>query len=239
VNLVLLQPTECGHPLPHDDRRVQHVIHVLRRDVGDEFDAGLINGPRGKARLAALDAAGATFTFTATHPAIPADDVTLLLGLCRPQTARDILRDATTLGVTALHFVATEKSEPSYAASSLWRDDEWQRHALAGAEQAFSTQVPAVTAGQTLGALLAPLPPDTVRLALDNYESTMPLAGHALPADRPLALALGPERGWGPRDRAELRAAGFTLVHLGARVLRLETAVVAALTLAKAARGTL
>ena len=41
------------------------------------------------------------------------------------------------------------------------------------------------------------------------------------------------------RDRAALRAAGFTLVHLGPRVLRLETAVIAALTLAKSARGTL
>ncbi len=239
MNLILLQPIECDRPLPRDDRRVQHVLRVLRRDVGDEFDAGLINGPRGKARLTALDATSATFAFTATHPVARADALTLLVGLCRPQTARDILRDATTLGVAALHFVATEKSEPSYAASSLWRDDEWQRHALAGAEQAFSTQVPAVTAGQTLAALLAPLPADTVRLALDNYEATASLAGRSLPADRPLVLALGPERGWGPRDRAELRAAGFTLVHLGARVLRLETAVVSALTLAKAARGTL
>jgi RsmE family RNA methyltransferase len=57
--------------------------------------------------------------------------------------------------------------------------------------------------------------------------------------DKPLVLALGPERGWGPRDREQLRAAGFSLAHLGSRVLRLETAVVAALTLAKAARHTL
>lgn len=239
VNLVLLQPTDCGRPLPRDDRRVQHVLRVLRRDVGDEFDAGLINGPRGKARVTALDATTATFAFTATQPVASADALTLLVGLCRPQTARDILRDATTLGVAALHFVATEKSEPSYAASSLWRDGEWQRHVLAGAEQAFSTHVPSVTAGQPLADQLAALPADPVRLALDNYESTAPLAGRSLPAGCPLVLALGPERGWGPRDRAELRAAGFTLVHLGARVLRLETAVVAALTLAKAARGTL
>jgi RsmE family RNA methyltransferase len=50
-------------------------------------------------------------------------------------------------------------------------------------------------------------------------------------------LALGPERGWGPADRAALRAHGFTLVHLGPRVLRSETAVVAALTLVRAQLG--
>ncbi|WP_415911029.1 16S rRNA (uracil(1498)-N(3))-methyltransferase [Oleiharenicola sp. Vm1] len=60
-----------------------------------------------------------------------------------------------------------------------------------------------------------------------------------LPGDQPLVLALGPERGWGPRDRAQLRATGFAFAHLGARVLRLETAVIAALALAKSARGTL
>ena len=49
-----------------------------------------------------------------------------------------------------------------------------------------------------------------------------------------LVMALGPERGWGPADREALRAAGFTLVHLGTRVLRVETAVVAALAITRA-----
>jgi RsmE family RNA methyltransferase len=50
-------------------------------------------------------------------------------------------------------------------------------------------------------------------------------------------LAIGPERGWGPRDRDGLRAAGFALAHLGPRVLRSETAVVAALAILRADLG--
>lgn len=213
---------------------------VLRRGVGDTFDAGLVDGPRGTATLAALVDDALVLTFAWGPPPPPPDPLTLLLGLPRPQTARDILRDATTLGVAALHFVATEKSEPSYAQSTLWRDGEWRRHLLAGAAQAFATQIPAVTAGEPLATALAALPVGATRLALDNYEATAALRD-ALPvgAATPLVLALGPERGWGARDRAAVRAAGFTLVHLGARVLRLETAVVAALTLAKSTRGTL
>ncbi|HEY1848006.1 MAG TPA: RsmE family RNA methyltransferase, partial [Opitutaceae bacterium] len=49
-----------------------------------------------------------------------------------------------------------------------------------------------------------------------------------------LALAFGPERGWSGAERDLLRARGFTLAHLGTRVLRTETAVVAALAIAKA-----
>ena len=63
------------------------------------------------------------------------------------------------------------------------------------------------------------------------------LSACALAPARPVVLALGPERGWGPADRAALRAHGFTLVHLGPRVLRSETAVVSALTLVRTKLG--
>jgi 16S rRNA (uracil1498-N3)-methyltransferase len=239
VNLVLFTVDEIAAPLPRGDARARHLLEVLRRAPGSEFDAGLVNGPRGKGRIETVrdDALELSFTWNDAPP--PLDSITLLIGLPRPQTARDILRDATTLGVHAIHFVAAEKAEPSYAQSTLWRDGEWRRHALAGAEQAFSTQIPDVTAAHTLASALALLAPDTTRLALDNYEASRALADRGVMRHQALVLALGPERGWGPRDRAELRTAGFELVHMGSRVLRLETAVVVALTLAKAARGTL
>jgi len=239
MNLLLFSPHELGSPLPRNDARARHLIEVLRRSVGDEFDAGVIDGPRGKGRLDAIAADTLTLSFTWSVAPVAADALTLLLGLPRPQTARDILRDATTLGVAALHFVTTEKTEPSYATSSLWRDGEWRRHVLAGAEQSFCTQTPAVHASAPLAATLAALPAGPRRIALDNYEATLALHDCRLDRAQPLVLALGPERGWGAQDRAALRAAGFEFAHLGSRVLRLETAVVVALALAKAARGTL
>lgn len=239
MNLVLFSADEVGRDLPATDPRARHLLGVLRRGVGDEFDAGIVNGPRGKGRIVALGPDALGWNFTAREAPSVADRIHLIVGLSRPQTARDVLRDATTLGVAALHFVATEKSEPSYAQSTLWHTGEWQRQVLAGAAQAFSTQVPDVTFGRPLAATLAALAPGCHRLALDNYEAPRALRACAPADDQPLALALGPERGWGARDRAQLHAAGFTLVHLGERVLRLETAVVAALTLVKSARGTL
>lgn len=212
---------------------------VLRRGPDEEFDAGIVNGPRGKARLEHVTAQELLVSFRAESPAAAPDPLTLLVGLPRPQTARDILRDATTLGVSAILFVATEKNEPSYAQSTLWRDGEWERHALAGAQQAFSTLVPAVTFDLRLDAALAALPSGARRVALDNYEASAAFAALRFAPAEPLVLALGPERGWGAGDRERLRTAGFTLAHLGPRVLRLELAMVAALTLAKAARDTL
>lgn len=239
LNLILFTSDETVRPLSRSDARTGHLLGVLRRQPGDRFDCGLINGPRGTGTLVAIGADTLTLSFAWGEPPAPADAITLVLGLPRPQTARDILRDATTLGVAALHFVSTEKSERSYAQSTLWSTGEWQRHLITGAEQAFDTRVPTVTHGDALANVLTHLPAGSTRFALDNYEAAAPLAKCHIISDTSVVLALGPERGWTAADRTLLREHGFTLVHLGARVLRTETAVVAALTLVKAARGSL
>ena len=155
MNLVLFEPAELDRPLPRGDRRAVHLLDVLRRRAGDTFDAGTVGGPRGKGTVVAIGPGAVTLAFTwDAVPLPPLPSLTLLVGLPRPQTARDILRDATTLGATALHFVRTEKGEPSYATSSLWSSGDWRRYVLAGAEQAFDPRIPTVAQGETLAGLL-------------------------------------------------------------------------------------
>ncbi len=237
MNLILFDPAEISGPLPRRDPRAGHIVDVLRRQPGDTFDVGLINGPRGKATLAAIEAEALTLTFAWGEPSPPPDPLTLIVGLPRPQTARDILRDATTLGVAALHFVRTEKGNPNYAQSTLWSSGEWRRHVLTGAEQAFDTRIPEVRHGATLGETLALLPPDNTRIALDNYEASLPLGDWPMPSEQPLVLALGAERGWSDAERELLRQRCFGLAHLGTRVLRTETAVVASVAIVRAQLG--
>jgi 16S rRNA (uracil1498-N3)-methyltransferase len=236
VNLILFEPAETTAPLPRHDPRAIHIVEVLRRRVGDTFDAGLVNGPLGKGTLATIEANALVLTFC-WNPTLPQplDPITLIIGLPRPQTARDLLRDSAALGVAELHFVTTDKGEPSYARSTLWSSGEWRRHLLAGAQQAFDTRLPAVTHGRTLTEVLA-APSAGSRLALDNYESPTALSQVAAVA-LPVTLALGPERGWSAAECDQLRANGFSLVHLGTRVLRAETAAIAALAIVRSKLG--
>jgi RsmE family RNA methyltransferase len=251
VNLILFELAELSSPLPRSDPRAEHILKILRRRIGDTFDVGLVDGPLGKATLSNISDEAISFAFTWGPLTAPAAPISLLIGLPRPQTARDILRDATTLGVSAIHFIATERSDPNYATATLWTAGEWRRQCLAGAAQAFATRLPVVTHDRSLATALAELPSATdltpsqghthppaattfARLALDNYEATASLSKYHLLEETSIVLALGPERGWGPTDRAALRTHGFTLVDLGARVLRSETAVIAALTLVRA-----
>lgn len=235
VNLILFEAAETTAPLPRTDLRAVHILAVLRREVGGTFDCGLINGPRGKGTLAAIDDTALTlrFAWDTSPPPAPAP-ITLVLGLPRPQTARDILRDATSLGVAAMHFVTTEKGDANYARSTLWSSGEWRRYLVLGAEQAFDTHLPTVTHGQKIQDVITRLPAGAAKLALDNYESPQALSAVTLPAPSPVAVALGPERGWSAAERTLLRASGFTFVHLGSRVLRAETATLAAVTLVRA-----
>lgn len=241
VNIVLFSREELARPLPLADRRARHIIEVLRRRPADEFDAGVLNGERGKARIDTIGEDAIRFTFTATHARQRPDPLALIIGLPRPQTARDMLRDATTLGVESMDFVLTEKSDANYAQSTLWQGGEWRRHAVAGAEQAFDPNLPDIRFGETLRSTLAARNfSSTSCVALDNYAGGERLAIRALRQlqDR-VALAIGPERGWSDVDRALLREGGFEFVHLGPRVLRAETALVAALSIVKSARGSL
>ena len=234
---MLLHPEEIARPLPKEDPRAVHILKVLRRQIGDTFDVGRINGPRGKATLVAINTENLELTYTWSAKPPPADPLTLIIGLPRPQTARKILQEAATLGVAALHFVITERGESSYAQSTLWKSEEWQRHLQAGVAQAFCTRIPEDTHGQTLQTTIATLPADSARIALDNYEGTATLSKCHQAGDTSVAIALGAERGWSPKERDLLRQSGFTIAHLGERVLRLETAVTAAVAIIKAQRG--
>ena len=236
MNIILFEPDELSHPLALTDPRARHILEVLRRRPGDTFDAGVINGPRGKATFveAREDALVLSFEW-ADEPRAAVEDIVLILGMPRPQTARKVLEEATALGVIAMHFVKTERGEPGYATSKLWTTDEWYRHVIAGAQQAFITRLPVVTFTHDLHSLMDVEVKYGTRLALDNYESPRRLG--EVDMATPVLVAVGPERGWSPQERELLRASGFQFVHMGERVLRVETAVVAALSLVRARLG--
>jgi RsmE family RNA methyltransferase len=233
VNLILFEADEIGRPLPLTDRRAIHLLRVLRRSPGDAFDAGIVDGPLGKGRIEAVTAGALTLRFAARAQPPPCDEIHLVIALPRPQTARKILNEAGSLGVASLRFFPAEKGEAGYAASTLWSSGEWRRHLLEGAAHAFDTRLPEVAHDRGLDASCSALSQGGARIALDNYEASGPLRANR--GARPIALAFGPERGWSASERARLRDHGFELAHLGARVLRTETAVVAALALVKAA----
>lgn len=239
MNIILFSPSEVELPLPRRDPRARHIVEVLRREPGGSFDAGLINGPRGKATLRAVTDTGLVLSFEWGAAPPPLAPIHLIVGLPRPQTARDILRECAALGVAAMDFVLTERANPGYAQSSLWAGHEWEDLLVAGAAQAFCTRIPAVRHGRSLTETITALPAGSAGVALDNYEAPGALSRVDFANRTGVVLALGAERGWSPGERNLLRTHGFAFAHLGERVLRTETACISAVTLLKARLGLL
>lgn len=230
MNLILFHPEELHAPLPKSDPRADHILTVLKMEAGQPFDVGLINGPRGKAWWDEADQDTLRLNFDWDNEAPQLYPLDLWVSFCRPQTCRRILQECTSLGVRSIRFFDTDKCEPSYRNSKLWTTGEANRLLIRGAEQAFCTQIPALILGSTLSDTLNDFSSQGTRIAMDNYESTEKLGGRRTLVE-PITLAVGGERGWSNAEREALRNHGFTLVDLGSRVLRTETACIAGLTI--------
>lgn len=229
MNLILFDKpfeTLCIEP---GDPRGLHIRKVLRSEVGTKVFVGFVNAERARADVIALgDDGSVELQVIATEPAPSPLPIQLFIGLPRPHTAKRILFEAASMGVQALHFFEAERGEPSYAQSSLWTTDEWKDRLWLGTEQSFGTHLPEVSIHPDLQTAISHLGNNAARVTLDNYEATAPI-NKAIPSDAESAiLALGPERGWSPSERDTFRKNGWKLAHLGAHVMRAETATTAA-----------
>ncbi len=240
MNLILFEPEELGRELSETDERVRHVFSILRLQPGEAFKAGITGGAMGRARLTFRGRGGWHWEFVEeqAEPQV-LQPLILVTGCPRPPVARRLLKDLCTLGVREMVFCSTDLNEKSYMGSRLWRDGLWKKALREGAMQAGSTVLPRVTQAASLeAALRAALlsaGPGPERMALDNGEGAVSWQkwsreNPARPGGQSI-LAIGPERGWSERERALFDECAFPRLTLGARILRTETACIAAVSL--------
>jgi 16S rRNA (uracil1498-N3)-methyltransferase len=150
-----------------------------------------------------------------------------------------VLQKATELGVAEIWPVVTERTDAA-ARPALrgTRVERWERVASGAAEQCGRAVVPIIADTITLRALLE-LPFDGTRIVLLETRGNVPLPTLVHDAARPLLLLVGPAGGFEPSESDLLRAAGFQPASLGPRILRSETAAVAAVAIAQATWGDL
>lgn len=159
--------------------------------------------------------------------------LTLAVALPKGDTLEWVIEKATELGVSAIQpFSSTH----TLAAPSAARQARWQHIARAAAKQCGRSVVPAVAAPLAFGAVLHL--PGEVRLLFAERDAAHRLADIAPPtAPAGALLVVGPEGGFADAELAAAAAAGFHLVGLGPRILRADTAAIAATALCQARWG--
>lgn len=224
-----------------DEDAAAHVLRVLR--LGPGAPLVLFDGS-GSEYPATIEQAGRRGVLVRAGPAQAGGresplDVTLLQGLARGARMDLVIQKATELGVTRIGVLALERSVVRLEEDGRIdrRLRHWQRVAISACEQCGRTVPPEILPPATLPAALAALPADSVRLLLDpDGEADLPalLAGRG-----PVVLLIGPEGGLTPAERALAVAQGFARLRLGPRILRTETAPLAALSLIQYLAGDL
>jgi 16S rRNA (uracil1498-N3)-methyltransferase len=150
-----------------------------------------------------------------------------------------VVQKATELGVSEIWPVVTFRTDaaarPALRGS---RGERWQKVASGAAEQCGRAVVPHVPPTTTLEGLLA-RPFDGTRILLLETAAHPPLASMRVDLASPVLLLVGPAGGFEAAEVESLRLAGFASASLGPRILRAETAAVAAVAIAQAAWGDL
>jgi len=215
----------------------RHAVTVLRLQVGDTLN--LFNGSGGEysARLVAVskrEARVRLIEFLATERESPVD-ITLALGISAGERMDYSLQKATELGVAAIQPLATERSVVRLAGERAdKRLAHWQHVVTAACEQCGRNRVPAVAPVQKLDAYLAAVD-RSQRLLMLSPDAATPLKTARQSAC--VVLLIGAEGGFAPAEYAAAQASGFEPVRLGPRILRTETAPVAALAVLQALWG--
>lgn len=243
-----MRVTRCHieHPLALDqtlslpEEAANHLVRVMRLREGD--GCVLFNGD-GHDYRATLVLVGKRDAQVRIDAVVAVDNesplrITLLQGIARGEKMDLILQKATELGVAAIVPVNAERTEVKLdAARAEKRLAHWTSVVVAACGQSGRARVPTVAAPASLLEAARQMPVEALKLTLD------PLGEHRLstlpPAPGGVVIAIGPEGGWSPRDRQALGEAGFQGLQLGPRILRTETAGLAAIAAVQARLGDL
>ena len=216
-----------------------HLLRVLRLQVGDACVLFNGDGHDYDARISVIGKRDARAQITAARRIDNESPlrITLLQGIARGEKMDWILQKATELGVARILPASSDRSEVKLDAQRAdKRLAHWRGIVVSACEQSGRATLPDVVAPQPLAEAAGMR--EGLGFILDPFAEAS-LSSLRDAGFRECTIAIGPEGGWSPRDREQLVAAGYSGLRLGPRVLRTETAGIAAIAALQAACGDL
>ena len=233
MNLILLSKDDLsgsGKRAIVTGRRHKHILEILKSAEGDELCAGLLNGNIGKCRIVAIDGKSVEMEVSLKEaPPLPAPG-TLVIAMPRPIVFNRLLGHITALGIKKIILIHSKRVEKGYWASPVLKEDNIKAQLILGLEQAKDTMMPEVSRRMKFKSFVEDELPGVVKGT--SAFVAHPESQEAIPCGLSAAftLVIGPEGGFLPDEIESLKKAGCKCVNLGGRILKVETAVVAALS---------
>ena len=231
MNLLLVDPVELAADgtCTLRDRRAQHLRSVLGARVGSHVRAGVVGGGTGRAELLSDDGVAIKLRIALVDPTPAPLPVELVLAIPRPKVVTRVVETAAAFGVARIALTNAWRVEKSYLRSPRLEPDALAHAARLGAEQGATTWLPEIAVHRRLMTLLDARWPGPPALKLIAHPGAPPIEDAVPGAPTSLTLAIGPEGGWIAREVDSFVERGFTPVSIGTPILRIESAVAAAL----------
>jgi len=234
IRLFVEHPLGQGQTVPLSREQAHYLFGVMRLTEGAEV--ALFNGSEGEWTAEVVEAGkrgGVLACRDQAAPQMMPPDLWLLFAPIKKARTDFIVEKAAEMGAARIIPVQTD-----FTNAERIRQDRLQAHAVEAAEQCGGTFVPPVDDLQKLDRLLADWPEDRHLIFCDESLVGARAALEAAPKGEKWAILIGPEGGFSETERDRLRSRSYcTAVSLGPRILRADTAAVAALTLFQSTRG--
>ena len=257
IRLYVPGPLNEGHAVAPSSEQARYLTAVMRQKLGD--DLLVFNGRDGewRASIVEITKRGCILAPHAqTRPQTFPPDLDLVIALVKRGRLETIVEKATELGARSIRLLITRRTNADH--TNLAR---LQAIATEAAEQSERLDIPDIVAPQKLDAMLDEWPANQSLMFCDEAgddpeaqwggsdgKAASALLNLKIAAEKaaqqsaakipPWAVVIGPEGGFAPEERTRLRSLPFvTPVSLGPRILRADTAAIAALTLWQAVLG--
>ncbi len=229
MNLILLEDRDFISPdrVRLQDDRCRHIIRVLGAKPGDTLVCGKKNAKMGTGLIVSIDRQSIEMELRLDqNPPAPLPLI-LVLALPRPKMLKRILQNLASLGVKEIFLINSRRVEKSFWGSGVLSESDIQRHLDLGLCQARDTLAPRVHLKRFFSPFVKEELPELSKnkkkiLAHPKAQSCCPVG---LNSDT--VLVIGPEGGFIDLEVQTLVDKGFEPMTMGARILRVETAVTA------------
>lgn len=228
MNLILLPPSAVVNDtaIIDDKRQLNHLMHVLKVQIGDKLKIGVLGGKMGQGVVSVITPKQIVLTCLLLNISPPPKmDMAVVLALPRPKVLRRLVMDMTAMGVAHMVLVNSYRTDKSYWQSPLLSclDDFIQE----GLEQAKDTIAPTLTLAKRFKPFIQDdLPKFHRPIMLAHPYGSLSIQEYH---DTPKTLIIGAEGGFIDYELALMQDNGAVAVSLGQRILRTESAVSAVL----------
>ena len=221
---------------------LQHLRASLRLQPGELLTVTDERGTRYRAEIAEVSIGTLIGRILDTTSAPPKTSPSIVLAqsLLKGEKMDWVIQKATELGVARIAPVLASHSVVRPRADRIEHQlARWQRIALEAAQQSERWSVPVIDEPATVPHLLSTSKTAAVKILLAERSDGASLSNLPLHNDGDVWLLIGPEGGWEEAEFRHMREQGFVGVTLGPRILRAETAAIAALTILQSRLGEL